>query len=247
MIFDLQKADIWKRISAFILDMIIFVIMATLFVYIISAITHFDRKQDAVNQLLLRYEQEYGYSVSMTQEEYLALPEADQKLYEAEMTALVEDPEYNKRFSELTNLILLMTSIGIFLTYLITEIVIPLIFKDGKTLGKKIFSLGVMQTNGVRLHTVQLVIRTLLGKFSIETMIPVYILILIVFSGIGLIGTIILILIAALQIICICATKTNSAIHDLLANTVVVDYASQMIFDSVEEMKEYKKNYSNGV
>ena len=34
--------------------------------------------------------------------------------------------------------------------------------------------------------------------------------------------------------------KTNSGIHDMLASTVVVDLASQMIFDSPEDVLEYK-------
>ena len=44
-----------------------------------------------------------------------------------------------------------------------------------------------------------------------------------------------------LQIGVILITKTNSCIHDLLANTVAVDLSSQMIFDSVDAMNEYKK------
>ena len=43
------------------------------------------------------------------------------------------------------------------------------------------------------------------------------------------------------QIACIAATKTNSAIHDLLAGTVAVDIASQQIFRSSEELLEYTK------
>jgi hypothetical protein len=37
-------------------------------------------------------------------------------------------------------------------------------------------------------------------------------------------------------------TRTNSCIHDLLAGSVAVDLASQMIFDSESAMIEYKKS-----
>ena len=37
------------------------------------------------------------------------------------------------------------------------------------------------------------------------------------------------------------ASKTNSPIHDMIANTVTVDMASQMIFDSRDEKIEYIK------
>jgi len=36
-------------------------------------------------------------------------------------------------------------------------------------------------------------------------------------------------------------TRNNSAIHDLLAGTVVVDMSSQTIFRSTEELIAYKK------
>ena len=50
-----------------------------------------------------------------------------------------------------------------------------------------------------------------------------------------------LLLILILQIVLIAATKTNSAIHDCLASTVTVDLASQMIFNTREEMIAYKE------
>ena len=37
------------------------------------------------------------------------------------------------------------------------------------------------------------------------------------------------------------ASKTNSAIHDKLASTVTVDLASQMIFDTQEELIKFKE------
>ena len=72
-------------------------------------------------------------------------------------------------------------------------------------------------------------------------MIPVLIIIMIYFNSIGVIGAAIPLLIVALELILLAATRTNSLIHDLLANTVAVDMASQMIFDSEEAMIEYKK------
>ena len=61
------------------------------------------------------------------------------------------------------------------------------------------------------------------------------------FNAIGMIGMIILGLILLLQVILMIATHTNSMIHDVLAKTVVVDMASQMIFDTEQDLVEYKK------
>ncbi|MDY4888159.1 MAG: hypothetical protein SO135_00220, partial [Sphaerochaetaceae bacterium] len=48
-------------------------------------------------------------------------------------------------------------------------------------------------------------------------------------------------LIAVLQAVLMIATKTNSMIHGVLSNTVVVDMASQLIFDTQQQMIEFKK------
>ena len=98
-----------------------------------------------------------------------------------------------------------------------------------------------MRTNGVRINKVSLFIRTFLGKYAIETMIPVLIVIMVFFNSIGIIGPIIVGLIFILEAILMIATKTNSMIHDLLADTVVVDYASQMIYESEEALVAAKR------
>ena len=60
-------------------------------------------------------------------------------------------------------------------------------------------------------------------------------------SSIGAIALILAALIALLNVGLFVINKTRPFIHDALASTVCVDMASQMIFNSVEEMIEYKK------
>ena len=64
---------------------------------------------------------------------------------------------------------------------------------------------------------------------------------MIFFNMTGFIGTVILGLILLLQFILIIVTRTNSLLHDILAKTVVIDMASQMIFDNAGELLAYKK------
>ena len=49
-----------------------------------------------------------------------------------------------------------------------------------------------------------------------------------------------MLILALIQIILLIVTRTNSLIHDTLSSTVVIDFASQMIFDSVEAKREYQ-------
>ena len=88
---------------------------------------------------------------------------------------------------------------------------------------------------------VVLFIRTILGKYTFETMIPLIILTMIFWGSIGIVGPIILAVLLVVQLAVLAAVNTRPLIHDLLAGTVVVDFASQMIFETSEEMLAYKK------
>ena len=61
------------------------------------------------------------------------------------------------------------------------------------------------------------------------------------FGIIGIVGPIVILGLLVLEIICVCATRTNSAIHDLISDTVVVDMSTQMIFESEQALIDYKK------
>ena len=77
--------------------------------------------------------------------------------------------------------------------------------------------------------------RTILGKFTIETMLPIMILI----SFLNSFGLLVAGCFWVAQIVIPLATRDKTAIHDLMACTVAVDLNSQMIFDSPEEMVAY--------
>ena len=124
---------------------------------------------------------------------------------------------------------------------LLWELVIPIWLGNGQTLGKKIFSLCLVRNDGVKLNHLQLFARMLLGKFTIETMLPVYVLILVFWGVVGLPGTLLLFAILIAQVLCLIISRDNCAIHDLIAGTVVVDISSQMIFRTTEDLIAYKK------
>lgn len=241
MMLDLQKASVLKRVSAFLLDIILLLILITGFAFVLSLATGYDGYNERLEAVEQTYEEKYGVSFDISEEEYNKMTEDQRKYFDEAYAEFAKDEDalylYNMQF----NLILLISTVSILLAYVVLELILPLVFKNGQTVGKKIFGIALVHTNGVRLSTLALFVRTVLGKFTLETMIPVYIFIMAVFGTLGLTGTIMLLLILVLQIGVILITKTNSCIHDLLANTVAVDLSSQMIFDSVDDMNEYKK------
>lgn len=241
MLCDLQKASILKRISAWILDMILICVLATGFAFLISRMTNYDGFTKSLQEDYQAYEEKYNIKIDIAYEEYQKLTEEELSRFQAAEAELTKDKEIAKLYSVVTSLTLVITSLGIFLSVFLLEFLVPLFLKDGQTVGKKIFGIGVMSAEGVRISSVALFIRSVLGKYTLEIMVPVLIAVMIFFGMIGIGGTLVLGALLILQIVLLIATKTNSAIHDVLSGTVTVDMASQMIFESKEELIARKK------
>ena len=241
MILDLQKASVLKRASAFLLDLILFSILAVGFAVVISAVTKYDTYAQTQDQFLDTYAEQY---LGMKLEDYDKLTDDEKKPYEQAYLdmykALNEDKEFSQNFSMIVSLSLLMVSLGIFFAMLVLEFIIPLILKNGQTVGKKVFGIAVIRPNGVKANHVALFIRTLLGKYAIETMIPILLLMMMFFGMIGVAAPLILLGILILEAAVFFISGTNSLVHDILSDTVSVDLASQMIFDDDASLVAYK-------
>lgn len=241
MPFDLQKANMGKRISAWLFDSILLAVLAVCLGLLLSALLGYDSYSLRLDEIYTKYETENGISFSITQEEYDALTDAQRSRYDAAAQALSTDKEAVYNLNMIIQLTLIILTMGILLAYLILEFLVPMLLKNGQTLGKKIFGIAVMKNNGVRINTMSLFIRTVLGKFTIETMIPVLMLLMILWGTIGVLGPGIIGAILLLQVILMLTSESRAPIHDRLANTVTVDMQSQLIFDSEEALIEFKK------
>lgn len=238
---DLQKAGFWKRIAAWIFDGIFLSILAVGLGVLLSGLLGYDDCSNAVEDAYRRYEAEYGIVFEITQEEYDTLSAEKRQAYDGAYAALIADANAMYEYNRMLNLSLVITTGGILLACLLWEFFMPLWFGNGQTLGKKIFGLCLVRNDGVQVNTMQLFARTLLGKFTIETMIPVYILLMLFWGTMDLTGTLILGALALGQAVCVGMTQSNAAIHDLLAGTAVVDMASQTIFRSTEDLIAFQK------
>lgn len=241
MAVDLQKAGIWKRASALLLDVILLSILAVGFALLVSKITKFDSHFDKLTSYYSTYEEQYGVTFGITADEFDALPLDEQNRFNEASDALTSNKAVQKEFISIVNLSKVITSISILLAFIVLEIIVPLTFKNGMTVGKKIFALGVMTKEGVRLPAFLLVARTILGKFTIETMVPAFIIINLMFSQAGMLEVIILFAIPVIQLGIMIGTRTNAAIHDLVAGTVVIDFPSQRIFESQQELIKFQE------
>lgn len=140
----------------------------------------------------------------------------------------------------LFSLLFMMVSLGILLAYLCLEFILPIIFKNGQTVGKKVFGIGVVRSNCVKINILSLFARTFVGKFAIETMFPILLIFLFFIGSIGWLALVLFAAIVILNVALFFATKNRTPIHDLLAYTVVVDVRLQEIFQSEEELNAAK-------
>lgn len=241
MVTDLQKASLWKRMSAGLFDLILLAMLAVGAAALLSWLFGYNTHNQSLREAYSRYEAEYGVTFQITQEAFDAMTAEQQEAYDTAYQALISDPDVIYRYNLVLNMTLLITTFGILISVLLLEFLVPLLLKNGQTLGKKIFGVALMRTDGVKLSSVQLFIRTVLGKFTIEIMIPVYILLMVFFNTIGIIAVAVLGAILVGELLSLVLSKTNSLIHDSIAGTVAVDMASQMIFDTPDAKVAYIK------
>lgn len=240
MIYDLQKASFLKRISAFLLDFVLLATIACFFAFIISAITNYT----GLNEEFLRYYTKYEqiYDINLTDGNLIVTYTGEQKeLYDTAMRAMNADPDVRRCWDLVRTLPIVMVSVGIFLSTLIVEFVIPLFLKNGQTVGKKVFKIGVINSNGVICTNFQLFARALLGKCAVEYMIPGIIIVMMCLGSIGIVGPLVLLALLAIQIIVFAMNGNRPFIHDLVASTAVCDLSTQKVFGSYAEMIEFKE------
>ena len=254
MIYDLQKASMWKRISAFLCDIILFAILAVGLALVLSTMLGIDVQQEKMASVCSRYIEEYGLNDFMTKEELegalsITVTEARYNVFTEEQKATLQkagealyaDEEYLFAYGMVNQLILIVITFSILISQLLLEFVVPLILKNGQTVGKKVFGVAVMRMDGVKASPTILLVRALLGKYAVETMIPVFVLLSLLFGTASIVTVVLLAFLVIAQIALLIFTQAHTPLHDMLAGTVAVDLASQLIFDTPEELLEYKK------
>ena len=240
---DLQKASGWKRISAFLFDAIILSVVAVLIAWGLSAAVGYNGWHRTLMDRYAVFSERYQVDFSMTKAEYDALETADRERVDEAWQAVASDEAAAGAYRMILGLSVVIVSISLLFAFLIIGFFVPLYFGNGMTAGKKIFGLGVMTAEGIRVGGPALFIRTVLGMYTVETMIPVLLLLMMYWGAVGVIGPAIILLLLLGQAVSALSTRGQGVrlIHDLMAGTVVVDFASQRIFDTREDKIAYLK------
>lgn len=239
----LQKANVGKRIMSAIFDGIIVSILAVGLIALLSGVFDTDKHLNTYQQAYDKYSAEYD--VNLTANEYNGLTDQQKAEYNSRAQqaedAFSKDKDAVYAYNMFINLSLLIITFSVLLGVVAVDFAVPLLFGNGQTLGKKIFGIALMHKDTIKVSSLQLFVRAVLGKFAIELMIPIYILLMIYFNSIGVVSVAILFILLVAQAVCLIATRTYSLLHDVMAGTVAVDMASQKIFNNREALIEYTK------
>ncbi len=240
---DLQRANSWKRIAAWMLDLMLLSVLAVGAALGISTMSGYDGYYQTVQNAYDSYEAQYGIELDIDKETYDAMTPQEQAEYQKTLETIQKDlnadQEVRKAYDMVVTLMVLSATLGILAATLVLEFAVPLILKNGRTVGKMCFGVGVVRIDGVKISALQLFVRTLLGKYTIEIMVPVYIILMIFWGSLNIIGLVVIALLLILQIVCVAVSRDRAAIHDRLAGTVVVDITSQKVFATAQERVDY--------
>lgn len=244
-VYGINKAKLVKRIAAACLDFVIFALVAVGFATLSSLMFNYDSYREQLDQ---KYE-EYGvyvtYDTSVPEEDrtgiFCEIKEEGDSCYLA-WEAFYADEEAEALLHKCSSITIATLSIGLFGGVMVAYFLIPLLLKNGQTFGKKFMRLALVNKDGIRVPKINLFIRALFGIYVVEYMVPLYGIIYI-FSGLpgSIVATAIVIGILVGNMFLVATNKYGLTFHDMIGKTVVVEFDGQAIFDTVEELEEYKK------
>lgn len=234
MTCDIQKATFGKRIAAWIFDLLFVAAIAVGCGFALYRILGYDNYNQALEIAYNQYETQYGTVFDITTAEYEALTAEQRETYDAAYNALLSDEDAMHAYEMLVSLSLVIAACGILLALLIWELFIPL-FLGNRTLGKKLLGLCVIRKNGAPLTPLRLFARTLLGKFVIESLIPVYISLMLFWGSASPVGAAILLGLPILQFLLLRFSSTGCVIHDLVSGAIVADKAALTLLNLTED------------
>lgn len=240
---DFYKANPLKRLAAYVIDLILLVAITAGVVVGMCSAMDYDSYEAQFQAYCDQYSEQFDTDLSVPRTEVQSYSEEQQKNYYDALDALNQDKDALKVYTRMGMTVIAALTAGIFLGYLILELIIPLILKNGQTVGKKIMGLCVMHKHHVRVSALQIILRTIVGKCLIETLIFVWLLLLKHYGILGTTASLIMSVIAMIQGFLVLMSQANCGIHDKLFNTVVADFKQQYIFDTIDERIDYEEAY----
>ena len=154
------------------------------------------------------------------------------KYVDAIMDDLNSIPEVAKAGANYMTISTLQYVASLFISGALVYILVPWLMKNGQTLGKKLFGVGLANSDGYKLQNSRLIMRFL--PFAIVDL-SLFFLILVNLYLVLLIILIIFLVSFALAM----SSPKRMSLHDLTGRTIVVDIKASTLFETIDQEEEY--------
>ena len=132
---DLQRASMWKRLSAALFDSIILFTVIVGMALLLSTVFNYDGYVIRLNELEQKYGEEFGVDLDITAEEMKELSEEERKVYEAADQAFAADPDVVYTYNMMLSMAVVIVTFSILLGFLLMEFLVPLLWGIGQSFG----------------------------------------------------------------------------------------------------------------
>ena len=200
--------------------------------------SYFTYKKDADNNYLYdeiaiprdeRYNPDIGAKEEITEAVLLA---HYQEIYVTAFYHFASQDFYQLTSNEYYLYYTISISASILSAGIVNYIVLPLFLKNGQTLGKKIFKIGLASYDGYKFESWQLLLRFVPFLIvDVSLLLPIWGNIFLVFAFV----IVVLLISFALMM----ASPKRAALHDFAARTIVVDLSTSIIFENEIEEEDY--------
>ncbi|MDY4788607.1 MAG: RDD family protein [Bacilli bacterium] len=227
--YTIQKPSFFKRVVALIFDIIcvtfLFVAVENLVSHpIVNAAYNYDELDHKYEEKLVEHGIGYFDEKDGNKFKLNELPEGQT---DYDWTSFRKDEDALYYEGMVSNLNLFKITLDALLSELIVFCIVPLILRNGQTLGKKLMHLGLISTNEVKVRSWNVFARYAIGIFALETMISLFFFTFFIFP-----------LPLILSFIFAVSSKRGMALHDYIGGTIVIDMNNTVILDTVEERKK---------
>lgn len=115
---------------------------------------------------------------------------------------------------------------------IITYLILPLILKNGQTLGKKVFKLGLANADGYKFDNKRLIMRFV--PFAVVTISMIFLIEANMYIALTIVTTLLLVSFAFSM-----SSPKRMALHDFTAQTLVVDLKASTLFENAGDEETY--------
>ena len=227
---EFNKASLVKRGAAKIVDLILIIALVIGIGTMANDLIGHDEMVNELENVYSEYAERYGIDLELTQEDYDKMTQEDKDDYNARVTeankALNEDEYANGLYKKIMTCSLVIILSSFLVACFVLEFIIPLIFGNGQTIGKKIFGIGYMNLSGNKINVFKTAFVSLIKTFGATAFIvsfclSYFALVSYEISLVCALGCGVLLLV---NVICAIAGKNRRSLVNLLTGTACVDF-----------------------